>query len=262
MAVFRHERQSAWLEGLERTFQHFAGVPEEVLLDHAKALVIYHNAATREVLFNERFRAFAAYWGFRARPSAPYRARTKGKDERAVGYVKRNALAGREFASWEALRKRILPGGCARWPSVAVHGTLGEQPRERLARAEAAALHPLNGRVPFQAIREVVRRVHSDACVEVATNRYRVRFSPDRPRSHRPGGRGASADLLWHRGGGLPPALPGTTPTAGGAPATCGHYRGSSVRTDHAATRARAQARARYSLRPLCEYEAVVGGGW
>ena len=30
------------------------------------------------------------------RACAPYRARTKGKDERAVQYVKRNALAGLE----------------------------------------------------------------------------------------------------------------------------------------------------------------------
>jgi transposase len=260
VAVFRHERQSAWLEGLERAFQHFAGVPEEVLLDNAKALVIYHNAETREVVFNERFRAFAAYWGFRARACAPYRARTKGKDERAVGYVKHNALAGREFASWEALEAHL-----AWWmrevADVRVHGTLGEQPTERFARAEAAALRPLNGRVPFQVIREVVRRVHSDACVEVATNRYsvpwrligrevtvlvadeqvRVFYGTDEvarhrrclgqrqrqvEREHLAGiiGGAESAPITPH-----PEALPKSEPAL---------------------------------LRPLCEYEAVVGGGW
>jgi transposase len=173
VAVFRHERQSAWLDGLERAFQHFGGVPEEVLLDNAKALVVHHDLATREVVFNERFHAFARYWGFRPRACAPYRARTKGKDERAVGYVKRNALAGREFASWEGLEAHLI-----RWlrevADVRVHGSLGEQPLERFARAEAVALRPLNGRPPFQAMREVIRRVHSDACVEVATNRYSV----------------------------------------------------------------------------------------
>ena len=35
-----------------------------------------------------------AYWGFRPRACAPYRARTKGKDERGVGYVTGNAIAG------------------------------------------------------------------------------------------------------------------------------------------------------------------------
>ena len=39
VAVFRHERQAAWMDGLERAFAHFAGVPREVLIDNARALV-------------------------------------------------------------------------------------------------------------------------------------------------------------------------------------------------------------------------------
>ena len=36
VAAVRHERQTAWFEGLERAFRHFGGVPREVLLDNAK----------------------------------------------------------------------------------------------------------------------------------------------------------------------------------------------------------------------------------
>lgn len=61
VAVFLHERQSAWLHGLEGAFRHFGGVPHEVLLDNAKALVEEHNAQTREVRFNDRFHAFCRY---------------------------------------------------------------------------------------------------------------------------------------------------------------------------------------------------------
>ena len=50
-------------------------------MDNPKPLVVRHDAATREVEFNERFLAFAAHWKFRPRACAPYRARTKGKDE-------------------------------------------------------------------------------------------------------------------------------------------------------------------------------------
>lgn len=50
----------------------------------------------------------ARYWGFRQVACAPYRARTKGKDERAVRFVKRNAIAGRSFASWAALGAYLL----------------------------------------------------------------------------------------------------------------------------------------------------------
>jgi hypothetical protein len=57
---------------------------------------------------------------------------------------------------------------------VRVHGTTGEAPIERFQRDEAAALRPLNGRPPFRQIRELVRVVHSDGCVELDTNHYSV----------------------------------------------------------------------------------------
>jgi len=54
--------------------------------------------------FNDRFHAFCRYWDVVLRACAPYRARTKGKDERGVGYVKRNAIAGHRFDSFEDLQ--------------------------------------------------------------------------------------------------------------------------------------------------------------
>ena len=84
VAAFRHERQSSWFRGFEGAFHHFGGVTREVLIDNPRPLVVIHDGETREVEFNDRFLAFAAYWGFRARVCAPYRARTKGKDERGV----------------------------------------------------------------------------------------------------------------------------------------------------------------------------------
>ena len=47
VAAFRHERQAAWLAGLEGAFAHFGGIPREVLLDNAKALVLSHDIQTR-----------------------------------------------------------------------------------------------------------------------------------------------------------------------------------------------------------------------
>ena len=82
-------------------------MPTEVLLANAGALVEEHDAATREVKFNERFHAFARYWGVPLVACAPYRARTKGNDERGVAYVKRNAIGGRGFASWSALEAHL-----------------------------------------------------------------------------------------------------------------------------------------------------------
>src|SRR5436305_819898 len=118
--------------------------------------------------------AAIATWCARTwRACAPYRARTKGKDERGVGYVKHNAIAGHRFASWAALEAHL-----AWWmreiADVHEHGTTGEAPRRRFEREEAAALRPLGGRPPFRQLRELTRRVQSDCAVEVDGNSYSV----------------------------------------------------------------------------------------
>jgi transposase len=171
--VFRSESQESWFSGMESAFAAFGGTPEEVLFDNARALVERHDAATREVVFNARLHAFARHWHFRPRACAPYRARTKGKDERGVGYVKRNAIAGRSFPSWAALESH-LDVWTRDVADVRLHGTTGEPPIARFERAEASALRPLGGRGPFHTTRELIRRVQSDCVVEVETNSYSV----------------------------------------------------------------------------------------
>ncbi|KPF77745.1 IS21 family transposase [Novosphingobium sp. AAP93] len=166
------ERQVDWFEGMEGAFLRFGGVPAEVLFDNARALVEHHDAATREVRFNARLHAFARYWGFSPRACAPYRARTKGKDERGVGYVKRNAVAGRRFVSWGAFVAHL-----EQWnreiADVRVHGTTGELPLVRFA-GEAAALRPLGGRAPFGQLRDLIRKVRPDCAIDLDTNSYSV----------------------------------------------------------------------------------------
>lgn len=171
--AFRHERQESWFDGMESAFLSFGGVPAELLFDNARALVTEHDAETRTVVFNAKLLAFARHWGFRPRACAPYRARTKGKTERGVGYVKRNAIAGRSFASWEAFEAHL-----AAWErdvaNARVHGTTGEAPMVRFARDEATALKPVAERPPFRACRMLERRVRNDCAVEVDGNAYSV----------------------------------------------------------------------------------------
>ena len=171
--AFRNERQESWFGGLEGAFRHFGGVTEEVLFDNDRGLVVRHDRATREVEFNARLLAFARHWRFRPRACAPYRARTKGKDERSVGYVKRNAIAGRAFESWSAFEAHL-----EQWTrEIAdrrVHGTTGEVPIERFQRAEAGALRLIAGIPPFAASRELVRKVQADCAIEIDGNAYSV----------------------------------------------------------------------------------------
>ena len=171
--AFRHERQGDWFTTIEEAFRRFGGVPAQLLVDNPRALVEYHDRATGEIRFNKRFSRFAQYWGFTPRACAPFRARTKGKVERGVGYVKKNALAGREFESWAAL-EAWLDAWCRDVADERVHGTTGERPRVRFEREEAAALQPHPDKPSFLLEREVVRRVHADGTVEIDRNAYSV----------------------------------------------------------------------------------------
>ena len=90
-----------------------------------------------------------------------------------MGYVKRNAIAGHCFDSWEALEAHLV------WwmrevADLRIHGTIGERPLDRFLRDEAKVLRPLKAKPPFVQVRELVRRVHTDLCVELETNHYSV----------------------------------------------------------------------------------------
>jgi len=171
--AFRHERQESWFSGLESAFLAFGGVPEEVLMDNPRALVVRHNTTSRQVRFNDKLLAIAKHWGFAPRACAPYRARTKGKTENGVGYVKKNAIAGHSFASWEAFEAHL-----ARWErdvaNLRIHGTTGEAPMVRFERDEAHRLKPLRDRPSFGSLRELTRVVGNDCAIEVDTNSYSV----------------------------------------------------------------------------------------
>jgi len=79
--AYGHEKQDSWFDGMESAFRAFGGVPREVLLDNAKALILHHDPASREVVLHPRLHAFANHWRFRIRACAPYRARTTDEVE-------------------------------------------------------------------------------------------------------------------------------------------------------------------------------------
>jgi transposase len=250
------ERQADWFEGMEGAFLRFGGVPAEVLFDNPKALVEHHDATTREVRFNGRLHAFARYWEFTPRACAPYRARTKGKDERGVGYVKKNAIAGRRFESWAALEAHL-----DRWTreiaDQRVHGTTGVAPAERFAH-EAGALRPLGARAPFGQLRDLVRKVQADCAIDLDTNSYSVpwRLIGESVQVVVLGGR----VIVRHAG------------EVVADHALCRGRRQRIVERAHLAGVVGAAGPVRSAptdivvpptlLRPLAEYEALVGGGW
>jgi transposase len=164
------QRQDEWKLGLEAALEHFGGRPQMVVVDNAKALILEHTPG--HVRVHPAFDAYCRDRGLAVFACQPYRARTKGKVESGVKYVKRNAIAGREFANFAALERHL-----ARWMEDAdqrVHGTTHERPAARFAAAERDALRPLHDPRLAVTTQRLRRTVANDCFVDVDTVRYSV----------------------------------------------------------------------------------------
>ncbi len=158
-------------EGLVRAFEYLGGVTREVLVDNQKCAVLEHRAGEAP-RFNPRFVDLAGHYGFEPRACRPARARTKGKDERMVGYVKHHFFVlEREFESIAHLNQ-ALEQWLREVADPRVHGTVREVVAERFAR-EAPHLGALPT-VRYDTRYREHRIASWDAYVDVRGNRYSV----------------------------------------------------------------------------------------
>lgn len=73
----------------ENSFEYFGGVPEEILYDNMKTVVTERDRYGKgKHGFQKEFWDFAKHYGFMPRLCRPYRAKTKGKVERFIRYLK------------------------------------------------------------------------------------------------------------------------------------------------------------------------------
>ncbi|HJU72199.1 MAG TPA: IS21 family transposase [Gemmatimonadaceae bacterium] len=172
--AFLRECQDDWREGIAAAFTHFGGVPLRVLSDNARALVVGRDRATGTITFHPAYLAFCRDWDVQPRACAPYRARSKGKVESGVKYVKHNALAGRTFESFAALEQHL--DGWMADADRRVHGTIHERPIDRFTRDELTTLRALPRRPLPRREQRVRRRVANDAFVDIETVRYSVPY--------------------------------------------------------------------------------------
>jgi transposase len=134
----------------EQAFDAFGGVPLEVLYDNMRTVVQQRNFYGRGLhQFHPGLKDLAHHYTFMPRLCKPYRAKTKGKVERSIGYIRRSfyvPLISRYKQLGEVLDLESLNVEFARWLAVTAnardHGTTGEVPNERLEQ-ERDALQPL-----------------------------------------------------------------------------------------------------------------------
>lgn len=133
------ERMETFLACHERAFAAVGGVPRRILYDNLRCVVLAR--AGGEVRLHPRFLDFAAHYGFRPTPCAPYRPNEKGRVENGVRYLKHNFLAGRKVAELDAANREV-----ARWlhevANVREHKTTHRRPVDLLV-TERPLLWPL-----------------------------------------------------------------------------------------------------------------------
>lgn len=156
-----------FLRAHQRAFDVLGGVPKTILYDNERTVTSGRDG--EQPVWNATFADFAATYGFVPRLCQPYRAQTKGKVERFIGYLRSSFLAGQQADSIGALN-----AACEQWlaevANVRVHATTGERPIDRWS---AEQLRSVNGRT-FDTSVWSERHASRDGFVTYLANRYSV----------------------------------------------------------------------------------------
>ena len=154
----------------QNAFGFFGHVPKKIMVDNLKSAVL-RRIVGRPPVFNPRYLDFANHYGFTISPCNVGRGNEKGRVENAVGYVKKNFLAGLQIPDFAALGPAVR-----HWletvANVRLHGETRKKPVE-LFEAERPCLLPLpvNG---FDIATVSQQRASSQFRITIDTNRYSV----------------------------------------------------------------------------------------
>jgi transposase len=153
-----------------RAFETFGGVPKRVLYDNMKTVVRERDGD--RVVFHPRLLDFALLAGYTPKACRPYRAQSKGRVERAIGYLRSSFWPAVRFTDLSDLNRQV-GAWLAEVANVRTHGTTNARPVDLLAR-ERGALLPLKSTSTFTALLAEERKVGRDAFLNYQGNRYGV----------------------------------------------------------------------------------------
>jgi transposase len=152
-------------------FMYFGGITREILYDNTKNVVLHRTLKSSESEWNPLFEDFFRFYGFFPRLCKPGKmgAKTKGKVENLVKYVKDNFYLGLEYQTYQeldALRYQWMER-VNRLP----HGTTKIPPYDRLKEEK---LTPFDVKTPYQITRTEYRKISKDCYISYLGNLYSV----------------------------------------------------------------------------------------
>jgi transposase len=175
--LYPHSRMEAFLDGLRRSFEHFGGVPAEIVLDNTRTTIKrFIGWKGREE--TDAFLSFRTHYVVRSRFCNPRSAHEKGLVENLVGYGRRNFLVpvpsvpsvdaqGLEALNEQLLQACIAKRSMQRANSIETVGALYEEERAHLCRLPD---------YPYDCATRVEAYVDNCARVRFDTNLYSVPY--------------------------------------------------------------------------------------
>ena len=154
----------------QNAFNYFGGVPRKIMVDNLKSAVLRRTIGDEPVL-NPKYFDFSNHYGFTIAPCNVGKGNEKGRVENAVGYVKKNFLAGLELTDFAPLNP-----AASIWQdtvaNVRIHGETSQKPVDRFA-AERNHLIPLP-KHPYDIANVTIVRASKQFRVTLDANRYSV----------------------------------------------------------------------------------------
>ena len=154
----------------QHALEYFGRVPVKIMVDNLKSAVL-RRVTGQAPVFNPKYLDFSSHYGFRIVPCGVGKGNEKGIVENAVGYVKKNFLAGSEIDDF-----KLINPAARHWldtvANVRIHGETRKKPRDML-QEELACLSDLSA-VPYDIATITQVRASKQFRVTLDTNRYSV----------------------------------------------------------------------------------------
>lgn len=158
---------SVFLDCHIHAFNHFGGVPGEILYDNMKNVVV--RRLVGKVQFNERMMDFAAHYQFKPVACPAYSPWCKGKVERPMDYIRERFWRGYVYWNMEKANRDVL-----NWVNTVayerVHGTTKQKVSERFE-VERPRLGDIPRR-PYDTADKYIRKVQKDCLISFGGNWY------------------------------------------------------------------------------------------
>lgn len=154
----------------QNAFDFFGSVPKKVMVDNLKSAVL-RRVLGQDPVFNPKYLDFANHYGFTIAPCNVGKGNEKGRVENAVGYVKKNFLAGLDIPDFSAIAPAVRA-----WletiANVRIHGQTRQRPLDLFEKERPLPISLPDNPFDIATLSQV--RASSQFRITLDTNQYSV----------------------------------------------------------------------------------------